>query len=161
MKPFVALMLFAAALAFGQEPAGPEQPIPYSHKLHAGTLKLQCKMCHPNPDPGEIMTLPKAATCMQCHSSVKTDSPAIQKLAAFAKNGREPRWVRIYQIPAYVFFNHRAHVQSGSTCADCHGQVATRDRLFKETDISMGACMNCHRSHKASIDCQFCHEERH
>ncbi len=115
-------------------------------------------MCHPNPDPGEAMTIAAASACMQCHSAVKTDSPTIQKLAAFAKNDREIPWARVYQIPSFVNFSHKAHVEAGNTCAECHGGVAARDQLFRETDISMGGCMNCHRAKKASIDCTYCHE---
>jgi len=143
-----------------QPPPPPEQPIPYSHKLHVGTLKLKCNMCHPNKDPGEIMGIPQASTCMQCHSSVKTDSPAIQKLADYAKSSRQIRWARVYEIPTYVMFSHKAHLEAGNTCQECHAQVAERDQLFREADISMGGCMTCHRMKKASNDCSFCHEPR-
>jgi formate-dependent nitrite reductase cytochrome c552 subunit len=154
-----ALAAFCISLAWPQQPAAPEQPIPFSHKTHAGNLKLQCKMCHPNPDPGESMTIAAPAACMQCHSAIKTDSPAIQKLAAFAKNGREIRWARIYELPSYVRFSHRTHLTAGAKCADCHGPVETRDALYKEGDISMGGCMNCHRQKSVSIDCTFCHDQ--
>src|SRR5690349_11948635 len=90
----------------------PVQPVPFSHKQHAGTLKLQCRMCHPNPDPGESMTIAPASTCMQCHTAIKADSPAIQKLAAAAKENRRIPWVRVYQIPSYVNFSHRIHLES-------------------------------------------------
>ena len=89
----------------------PNQPVPFSHKNHAGTLKLQCKMCHPSPDPGESMTIAPPSVCMQCHSAIKTDSPAIQKLAQYAAEGKPLPWVRIYAIPAYVDFSHRAHLE--------------------------------------------------
>jgi hypothetical protein len=143
-----------------QAPLSPEQPIAYSHKLHSGTLKLKCAMCHTNPNPGEIMNLPPVSTCMLCHSAVKTDSPEIRKLAAFAKNEKPIPWARVYQIPSYVTFSHRAHLETGNTCAECHGKVTERTQLFQEGDISMGGCMNCHRLKKASIDCLYCHEER-
>jgi len=156
---FVAALISAAGQTATQAAGGaPEQPIPFSHQVHAGTLKLQCKMCHPNPDPGEMMTIAGASKCMQCHSTIKTDSPAIQKLAAAAKNERDIKWTRVYQIPAYVSFSHRIHVAAGNACADCHGKVAERSQLFREADISMGGCMNCHRIKKVSIDCTFCHE---
>jgi hypothetical protein len=61
----------------------PEQPLPFRHKTHAGAMKLACKMCHPNPDPGETEGLPPAARGMSCHSAIETDSPAIQKLTAY------------------------------------------------------------------------------
>jgi hypothetical protein len=139
------------------EAEGPQQPIPYSHKVHAGTLQLPCTLCHVSPDPGELMTLPAVATCMTCHAGIKTESPSIQALAAHAKAGTPVPWVRVYQIASYVNFSHRAHLAAQATCADCHGQVQTRDRLFREGDITMGACMNCHRAKSASIDCNYCH----
>ena len=138
----------------------PEQPLPFSHKAHAGTLKLKCKMCHPNPDPGEAMRIVAASVCMQCHSAIKTDRPAIQKLAAFAKNDRAVPWVRVYEIPSYVNFSHRTHLEAGNACEECHGGVTVRDQLSREGDISMGGCMKCHQAKKVSVDCTFCHEQR-
>lgn len=152
-------VLFALMLLQAGKPA-PQQPLPFSHRNHAGDLKLKCKMCHPNAGSGETMQIAKPAVCMQCHSAIKTDSPAIQKLAAFAKNDREIRWARVYEIPSYVNFSHKSHLDAGAGCEDCHGPVATREVLSREGDISMGGCMNCHRAKKVSIDCTFCHEER-
>jgi len=106
------------------------------------------------------MGIAEASVCMQCHSAVKAESPAIQKLASFAAQNRTIPWVRVYQIPGYVAFSHQTHLASGATCENCHGQVATRDALFRETNISMGACMECHRQHKAPIDCTACHEQK-
>jgi hypothetical protein len=91
---------------------------------------------------------------------VKTDSPHIQKIAAAAKEERELRWVRIYRIPDYVSFSHRAHMEKGSKCQDCHGQVVERERLFREGNITMGGCVECHKEKKASVDCTYCHEPR-
>ena len=137
----------------------PEQPIPYSHKQHLA-LGLKCKDCHTMPDPGELMTIPAAARCMSCHAAVKKDSPHIQKLAGFARDSRPVPWVRVYRIPSYVYFSHKAHLDAGESCQNCHGKVAERDRLFKETDLSMGGCMSCHRDKRASNDCTYCHEQR-
>ena len=150
-------LLFQAASA--PPPAAPAQPIPFSHKQHLA-LKLKCKMCHANADPGESMGIAEASVCMQCHSSIKTDSPAIQKLASFAADKREIPWVRVYQIPGYVDFSHKTHLNSGATCETCHGHVEQRDALFREANISMGGCMDCHRAQKATIDCTGCHEQK-
>jgi hypothetical protein len=150
-------VLAVVVAVFAAEP--PLQPIPYSHKQHIA-LGLKCANCHEMPDPGEMMGIPAAAKCMTCHQSVKKDSPPIQKLAAFAARNEPVPWVRVYQIPAYVFFSHKNHLDTGATCETCHGKVSERDRLFRETDISMGGCMNCHRSSRASLDCAFCHEQR-
>lgn len=158
---FLFLLFQAGAAAQTAPPAPPPQPIPFSHKQHAGTLKLKCKMCHVNADPGEMMGIPAAGVCMQCHSAIKTDSPSIQKLAGFAESKREIPWTRVYQIPGYVDFSHKRHLDSGvATCETCHGKVAERDALFVETNIHMGGCMDCHRQNKASIDCTACHEQK-
>lgn len=152
------LVILLGSIARAQTPA-PVQPIPFSHKTHAGTAKLPCRMCHPNPDPGDSMTIAPASTCMQCHSAIDADHPAIRKLAAYAQSNTPIPWVRVYQIPTYVSFSHRSHLKAGAACLTCHGPVSTRDALFREADISMGACMNCHRLKKVSIDCTFCHDD--
>lgn len=152
-------LLWALAVAAGLWAADPpEQPIPFSHKQHVGTVKLQCKMCHPNPDPGESMTFAPPSVCMQCHSAVKTDSPSIQKLAQYARDGKPVPWVRVYKVPSYVFYSHRSHLNAKAACADCHGPVADSEKVSKEGDISMGACMTCHQMRKVSFDCRFCHD---
>lgn len=106
------------------------------------------------------MGIAAASVCMTCHSAIKTESPAIKKLAAYAAQNREIPWVRVYQIPAYVDFSHKTHLAGGATCETCHGKVEERDALFRETNISMGACMECHRQNKAPIDCTACHEDK-
>lgn len=149
--------LLLAWLMFQGKPV--PQPIPYSHKLHIG-LGLQCKNCHTNPEPGELMGIPAATVCMGCHQSIKTDSPHIQKLAGFAQQKRNVPWNRVYQIPSYVYFSHKVHTDAGNTCEDCHGPVKEREALWKEKDISMGACMSCHMAKNALNDCNTCHEEK-
>lgn len=156
----VLILLLLAGGLFAADPPAPAQPIPFSHMQHAGSLKLQCKMCHPNPNPGEMMTIAPVGSCMQCHTAIKPDSPAIQKLAAFARQNQPVPWVRVYRIPSYVNYSHRSHLEGGSTCEDCHAKVADRDQLFREGNITMGGCMQCHQSKKVSIDCTFCHEQR-
>jgi len=152
------LFALAAAMAVSTAADAPEQPLPFSHKAHAGDMKLPCKMCHVNPDPGETEGIPQAATCMQCHSAIKTDSPAIQKLAAYAKNNRPIPWVRVCEIPEFVTFSHRQHVTAGNTCEDCHGKVAETERLALATNLNMGGCRNCHQARNASTECNFCHD---
>ena len=157
MTSRICLIVLWAALAWAQ---GPAQPVPFSHKQHVGTLKLKCNMCHPNRDPGETMGIAAASVCMQCHSAVKTDSAAIQKVAEAAKSAKPIRWRRVYEIPSYVFFSHRTHLNAGATCDGCHGPVAEREVLAREADISMKGCMNCHTQKKASNDCTTCHDQR-
>jgi Zn ribbon nucleic-acid-binding protein len=137
----------------------PEQPIPFSHKQHI-TLPLACKECHSNPDPGEVEGIPATSKCMACHFSIAKDKPSIQKLKSFADSKQPVPWIRVYQIPSYVDFSHRKHLEAGFKCEKCHGAVEARDALWKETDITMGGCITCHRQNKASITCTYCHENR-
>lgn len=135
----------------------PEQPIPYSHKTHLA-LGLKCQNCHTNPDPGNIMTFPATAKCMQCHTDVAKDRPAIQKLAEFAKSGQPIPWVRVYQLTPGVNWSHRTHLQAGMQCIMCHGQVAELNAMAQTTAItSMATCIACHQSHNAPTVCHTCH----
>lgn len=156
------LMGLAASVlgAEGDPPQGPAQPIAFSHRQHAGMLKLPCSGCHTAPEPGEAMTFPLEAKCMSCHATIKTDSPEIQKLAAFAAKTEPVPWVRVYQLPTFVFWSHKTHLTAGADCAMCHGEVGSRDRLSLEKSIKMAACVDCHRNNKAPVHCTFCHEQR-
>lgn len=152
-------MLAAVLLQAPPKKEPPRQPVPYSHKQHLA-LGLKCQHCHANPDPGEMMGIPAAPVCMNCHRTVKTEAPAIQKLAAYARDNREAPWIRVYQVPSYVFFSHRVHREAGASCQTCHGPVEQREVLWREGDISMGGCVDCHRKNRASNDCAYCHEPR-
>ncbi len=128
-----AIFLFRAA-AF----ADVVQPLPFSHKPHLA-VALRCADCHQNPDPGENVTFPATTKCMTCHVAIAKDKPSIQKLAEFAKAGRPIPWVRVNQIPGYVFFSHRVHLDASQKCQTCHAADAERAVL------KMGECMDCHR----------------
>jgi hypothetical protein len=142
------------------ESAPPEQPIPYSHKTHS-TLGLLCQECHPNPEPGDRMTLPATDKCMMCHSIVAKDKPAIQKLAAFAKSKQIIPWVRVYVVSGWVYWNHRAHLEAGMKCEMCHGQVSEMQIMAKVTKVTtMEGCIECHRKNDASTGCQYCHADK-
>src|SRR5215210_2182289 len=107
-------------------PRAPVQPLPYSHKQHLA-LGLPCRLCHVNPEAGKLMTYPATATCMTCHATIATDRPAIQKLATYAAENKPIPWVRVYEVPDYVFWSHGSHLQAAVTCVECHGPVAQRD----------------------------------
>ncbi len=158
MKPAI-LFIAAGCALFAQAPAPPAQPIPFSHKQHSA-LGVKCGDCHATPDPGEVVTFPAASKCMICHRTIKTDSASIKDLKRYADTKQEIPWVRVYEIPSWVYFSHKAHTDGGATCDNCHGPVAQREQLFKETDLSMGGCMTCHRVHQAPLDCVTCHEAK-
>lgn len=132
-----------------------EQPLPYSHKTHVA-VGLKCTGCHAMPGNGEMATFPPESLCMACHASVKKDSPYIKKLAQFAKDKKPVPWVRVYQLPAYVWFSHKDHLKK-VTCEACHGPVAERDVIKREKPITMAACMACHDDAGAANECNTCH----
>lgn len=136
---------------------GPLQPVPFSHKQHAGTLQLPCEFCHTISRSGETLAIPRAAMCMQCHQTIDTGNPGVQKLSAYAKSGTAIPWIRIYQLPSFVNFSHKTHLLHGATCQECHGHVQERVQLYKEADISMAGCIRCHTAKKASTECDTCH----
>ena len=138
---------------------GQQQPVPYSHKTHLA-LGLKCDSCHKNPDPGEVMSFPAETFCMNCHRSIKADSPNIQKLAAAARDKQPIPWVRVYKLPSYVYFSHQVHMKTGISCETCHGPVRERDVITTEIVHNMRSCIACHASKNARRDCTACHEER-
>jgi Cytochrome c7 and related cytochrome c len=141
-------------------PQGPVQPIPYSHKQHLA-LSLQCRTCHVNPDAGKLMTYPPAQFCMGCHQTIAADRPSIQKLAEFAASGKPIPWVRVYQVPDYVYWQHGSHLEAKVDCAECHGPVAERDVIALETNVvKMLGCVTCHDKRQAYTDCGACHAPR-
>lgn len=141
---FLSLFVLAAA----------EQPIPYSHKTHLA-LGLECAKCHTMPGKGEAATFPAESVCLSCHTAVKKDSAAIQKLAEYARKKEPVPWVRVYQLPNYVWFSHKVHGKAA--CSECHGEVPQRDVMVKEKPIDMNSCMNCHDKHEAPNECNVCH----
>jgi hypothetical protein len=163
-----AAILFAALGVFGHGAVGqqatqskaPVQPLPFNHKTHAAT-GLKCKECHPNPDPGDHMTLPATARCMACHATIAKEKPAIQKLAEFAKSKEPIPWVRVYSVPAEVYWNHRSHLMAGLECEACHGPVSQMEAMAKVTNVTtMNGCVECHRDKNAGTGCGYCHEEK-
>ena len=124
----------------------PRQPIPYSHKLHAGVLKIPCMYCHSGPLKSRLAGIPSVAKCMNCHSVTKTDSPLIKQLGALHAFGEPIKWQKIHALPDHVYFDHRPHVNAGVLCQTCHGEVQTMDVVYQEMSLRMGNCLGCHRN---------------
>jgi len=138
-------------------PAAPTQPLPYSHKTHLA-LKIGCQFCHTNPDPGQLMTFPATSTCMTCHQSVATDSPAIKKLAEFDRSHQAIPWARVYKVLPGVKWGHRFHLAAGLKCQNCHGPVQEMPAMYEKTSVTtMGVCISCHEKNHAKTVCSTCH----
>jgi len=137
--------------------AAPAQPLPFSHKQHVD-LGLECQICHTNPEPWSQMTFPATKMCMSCHAAVATDTPAIESLHAFSASGNEIPWVRVYAVTPGVTWSHKAHLDAGTQCATCHGDISQADAVSETTSVlAMATCISCHQAHDAASECITCH----
>lgn len=137
----------------------PDQPIPFSHQLHAGQYKIDCKYCHTSVEVSRHASIPSLNICMNCHIQVKTDSPWIQKVQEAYNSGKSIAWKKVHMLPDFVKFNHGPHIKAGKQCKDCHGPVETMPVVYQFSSLSMGWCVNCHRlpENHAPTNCGTCH----
>ena len=129
----------------------PRQPIPYSHKLHAGILQIPCMYCHSGALQSRLAGIPSVGKCMNCHNVTRIESPYIRQLAALYASGKPIKWQRIYSLPDHVYFDHRPHVSADILCQTCHGEVQTMDVVYQEMSLRMGNCLGCHRDPRNAL----------
>jgi hypothetical protein len=129
----------------------PVQPVPFSHKIHAGQLGLDCRYCHSMVDKTWVANIPAASTCMNCHSQVLKDDPRLAIIRESATNNTPIAWTQVHITPDYVYFNHAVHVARGISCVECHGRVDQMDEVYHAKPFSMSFCLNCHRDPAAHI----------
>ena len=159
----------------------PDQPIAFSHEIHAGTLELDCKYCHYTAEKSRHASIPSANTCMNCHKYVQLRdrydgevSPEIQKIynaIGFDGENREYienyeqkpiKWVRIHNLPDLAYFNHSQHVKVGKLdCQLCHGPVEEMEKVYQFSSLQMGWCVNCHRERGIDVENNDYYEELH
>ncbi len=123
----------------------PEQPIPFSHLLHAGELGLDCRYCHNTVERADEAAIPPTQTCMGCHVSIHRESPQLEPLRYSFATGMAVPWVRVHDLPDYAYFSHSAHVTRGVSCVECHGRIDRMERVYQHEPLSMGWCLECHR----------------
>lgn len=124
----------------------PDQPVLFSHQLHAGQMKIDCQYCHAAVEKSRYAMIPSLATCMNCHTVARKDKAEIIKLTAYYTENKPLPWKRIHKVPDYAYFNHSVHVNKGIDCTACHGQVNQMDKVSQVSSFTMGSCMNCHRN---------------
>ncbi len=129
----------------------PTQPIPFSHKLHAGQYNIPCMYCHVGVEKSRHATIPSTNICMNCHSQVKTDSPHIAKIREAFESGKPIEWVKVHDMPDHVYFNHKRHVTKGIACETCHGDVKKMAVVKQAKALSMGWCLDCHRGQNKEL----------
>lgn len=139
-----------------QEAYAPLQPIKFSHKVHAGTNQTDCFYCHSTAEYSKSAGIPSANVCINCHIIVREGTNSgkfeIDKLHQAVDNNIPIKWNRVHNLPDHVYFNHAQHVGAGKLdCIECHGQVDEMDVLTQHSDLSMGWCLDCHRTKKVQF----------
>jgi menaquinone reductase, multiheme cytochrome c subunit len=148
----VAVITGIAAFAYFSHPLvqntgyRPEQPVPYSHKLHAGNLGMDCYYCHNTVTKAAHAAVPATETCMNCHTRVKTGSAALAPVRESYATGKPVQWVKVHSLPDYAYFNHSSHVTVGVSCVSCHGRVDQMVEVQQVKPLNMGWCLECHRN---------------
>jgi hypothetical protein len=152
--------------------SAPEQPIKFSHKVHAGENRIGCIACHAYADRGPVAGIPSMARCQGCHKFVKEDKekPAvtaeIKALLPILAEGTVIEWNRVHRVPDLVYFTHERHVLAGVRCQECHGEVEQMEVVRQVSPLTMGWCLRCHKSKQAErpvelaklTDCWTCHK---
>lgn len=145
-------IVYVEAKALGrQEGYSPDQPVWFSHKVHAGQNKIDCLYCHSSAMQSKSAGIPSVDVCMNCHNVVKngkkTGTEEIAKVLDAWNSGKPIEWVRVHNLPDHVWFSHAQHVNAGKReCHECHGQVETMDRIVQVQNLGMGWCIGCHRT---------------
>jgi len=146
-----AKLLYEAGTALGrQENYEPDQPIKFSHQVHAADNQIDCQYCHTTVTHSKSAGIPDVNVCWNCHSIVREGTYSgmhqIKKVVDAYEEGRPIEWIRVHNLQDHVFFSHAQHVEVGEIdCATCHGPIEEMHRVKQVSDLSMGWCVNCHR----------------
>ncbi len=121
-----------------------QQPIPYSHKHHAGELGIACLYCHSGVEKSAFAGVPATEVCMTCHSQIFTNAPMLAPDRQSLANNIPIRWTRVHVLPEYVYFDHSIHIAKGVGCSTCHGKVNEMPLTEQRAPLTMGWCIDCH-----------------
>jgi hypothetical protein len=129
----------------------PEQPVPFSHKHHAGELGIDCRYCHVTVMTQASAGMPPTHTCMTCHSQIWTKAPMLAPVRDSLANDTPLNWARVNRLPDYVYFNHSIHVTKGIGCSSCHGPVTQMQLTWRAQAFTMDFCVSCHRDPQSRL----------
>lgn len=122
------------------------QPVPFSHHHHVSGVGIDCRYCHTSAAKSSYAGIPPTSTCMNCHSQIFSDAPILEPVREAYRTGKAIPWVKVHDLPDFVYFNHSIHVAKGVGCTTCHGQVNEMPLTVKKNTLYMGWCLECHRN---------------
>jgi hypothetical protein len=123
-----------------------DQPIPFSHKHHVEGLGLQCQYCHTTVETSGYAGIPPTKTCINCHAQIWTNAALLQPVRDSWATGQSIKWIKVHDLPDFVYFNHSIHVNKGIGCASCHGRVDEMPLMYMQNSLQMEWCLDCHRN---------------
>jgi hypothetical protein len=123
----------------------PSQPVLFSHRHHAGDLRIDCRFCHATVESAAFAGMPTTQTCLNCHSQVFADTPMLQPVIQSFATRQPLQWTRVTRLPDHVYFNHSAHLARGVSCIACHGDLRRMALTAKARPLDMRECIDCHR----------------
>lgn len=129
----------------------PEQPVPFSHQLHAGQMAMDCRYCHNTVEVAAHAAIPSTQTCMNCHVQVLPDSTWLAPVRESWETDTPVEWVRVHMLPDYAYFDHSVHVAAGVGCASCHGRIDQMAVVWQAEPLSMSWCLDCHRNTEPNL----------
>jgi len=173
----------AAVVPLVTAPRAPKQPIFFSHVVHAGKYRLDCQYCHADARRSEYAGIPSVERCLGCHRIIGAqDNPEIGKIQEYRRRGQPIPWIRVFKLPEFAYFTHKAHIRFGLACQTCHGPIERMRVVGADTGpslahdlmnlvglkppprpLTMGWCVDCHRREnaeggaRAPLDCAVCH----
>ncbi len=123
-----------------------DQPVPFSHKHHVQGLGLQCQYCHTTVEKSSYAGIPPTRTCMNCHAQIWTNAQLLEPVRQSWDTGQSIPWIKVHDLPDFVFFNHEIHVNKGIGCETCHGRVDEMPLMYAQNTLQMEWCLDCHRN---------------
>jgi len=128
-----------------------EQPVQFSHLHHAGGEGIDCRYCHTSVENSSYAGIPPTRTCMNCHSQIWTNAPILEPIRASFRSDTRLNWIKVNDLPDFVYFNHQIHVNKGVGCSTCHGRVDQMPIVYQAQSLQMEWCLNCHRAPEKQI----------
>jgi cytochrome c7-like protein/class III cytochrome C family protein len=143
----LAFALYALAMSpwYTEQNSTRPQPVPFSHRHHAGELGIDCRYCHTSVEKSSFAGLPPTQTCMTCHSQIWTNASMLEPVRASYRDDTSLAWTRVNALPDFVYFDHSIHVSKGVGCTTCHGPVAEMPLTYRAATLYMSWCLDCHR----------------
>ena len=146
-------VLYQIALSpwYTEQNVSRQQPVPFSHRHHAGELGIDCRYCHTSVEKSSFAGLPPTETCMSCHSQIWTNAPMLEPVRASYRTGVSLSWTRVNALPDFVYFDHSIHVSKGIGCTACHGPIAEMPLTYRAGTLYMSWCLDCHRQPEKNV----------